>query len=553
MKNNRRALLKGTAAAGLLASTGLKTSDVAGQVVAVPTPYVTPFKDPLFVPAIKVPERMHPECAKFRVDGECGRDPHQAFDRFPPNPDNEYIINVGISTHRFHSELPPEQVWTYDGTIPGPTFVERSSRPTMVRFINNLPEDHKGFGSPEISTHLHGAHVGSESDGYAGNYYSREDKGPTISDKGAFYDNHYPNYPSKGDPRNICGTMWYHDHREEFTAPNVYRGLAGMYLVFDEIDSGNENDLNPKALRLPSGVGKYDIPLVVQDKKFDVGGNLVFNQLDPEGFLGNLMMVNGTVSPHLKVEGRKYRFRLLDASMARYFQFHLHNEAGKDQEFTYIASDGNLLERPVKMTKLFMGMAERSDIIIDFSKYLPGTKLYLVNRLEQTDPRKPSGNLLNTPVRLMRFDIGEKPTTDSSRIPDLLRALPPMPTNVVRTRRWELGRKNGQWTINDRFFDPERVDAVVKHDQAEIWKFDIGGGWAHPIHIHLDDFRVLSYDGKKPPPEWAGRKDVIPLLPGVEMSLLVMFTDYVGKYMMHCHQTAHEDSAMMIRYDVVKA
>ncbi|MGJ9416333.1 multicopper oxidase domain-containing protein [Massilia sp. CMS3.1] len=552
MKNSRRDLLKGTAAAGVLASTGLGTSAVVGQVVAVPTPYVTPFKDPLFVPAIKVSEPMHPECAKFRVEGECGRDPHQVFDRFPPSAESEYIVNVGVSTHRFHSELPLEQVWTYDGTIPGPTFVERSFTPTMVRFINNLPEDHKGFGSPEISTHLHGAHVGSESDGYAGNYYSREDKGPTISDKGAFYDNHYPNYPSKGDPRNICGTMWYHDHREEFTAPNVYRGLAGMYLVFDEIDSGNENDPNPKALRLPSGVGKYDIPLVVQDKKFDVGGNLVFNQLDPEGFLGNLMMVNGTVSPYLKVEGRKYRFRLLDASMARYFQFHLHNEAGKDQEFHFIASDGNLLERPVKMTKLFMGMAERSDIIIDFGKYPPGTKLYLVNRLEQTDPRKPSGSLLNKPVRLMRFDIGEK-TTDSQPIPAFLRALPPMPTNIVRTRRWELGRKNGQWTINDKFFDPERVDAVVKHNQAEIWKFDIGGGWAHPIHIHLDDFRILSYDGRRPPPEWAGRKDVIPLLPGVEMSVLVMFTDYVGKYMMHCHQTAHEDSAMMIRYDVVKA
>jgi FtsP/CotA-like multicopper oxidase with cupredoxin domain len=340
--------------------------------------------------------------------------------------------------------------------------------------------------------------------------------------------------------------LWYHDHREDFTAANVYKGLCGFYLLFDELDTGDENT----GLRLPGGVGKYDIPLLLQDKRFDSGGNLFFDQFDPEGFLGTHFCVNGKVQPYYKVEGRKYRFRLLNGSLARYFEMYLTDERDRNQDFTFIASDGNLLERPLKLQKIEMGMAERADIIIDFSAYPPGTVLYLANRIRQDDPRKPTDQRLVPGIRMLRFEVGE-PTRDNSLIPTSLRALPPSRrAGVVRTRDFKFERTNGQWAVNGKFFDPERPDAVVRHDLPEIWRFETTGGWAHPVHVHLDDFRILSINGKAPPAEWSGRKDTVSLLPGTKAEILVNFSDFTGKYVTHCHQGAHEDHAMMIRLDV---
>jgi FtsP/CotA-like multicopper oxidase with cupredoxin domain len=305
-------------------------------------------------------------------------------------------------------------------------------------------------------------------------------------------------------------------------------------------------------VRLPSGVGRYDIPLILQDKKFDSGGNLGYNQFESEGFVGNLFFVNGKVHPYFKAEGRKYRFRLINGSLTRYFEMYLGDESDRFHNFTFIASDGNLLERPLTLQKILLGMAERADIIVDFSKYPPGTKLYLVNRLEQIDPRKPTGKLLNPGIRMLRFEVGPR-TPDNSVIPAYLRALTPIDRNaakIIRSFRFE--RNNGQWSINGKFWNPERVDAAPKLNVPEIWKLQSdSGGWAHPIHVHLDDFRILSIDGKPPPPEWRGRKDVLSLLPGDAAEILVEFRDFTGKYMMHCHQQAHEDHAMMIRFDVV--
>jgi FtsP/CotA-like multicopper oxidase with cupredoxin domain len=151
---------------------------------------------------------------------------------------------------------------------------------------------------------------------------------------------------------------------------------------------------------------------------------------------------------------------------------------------------------------------------------------------------------------MLRFEVGE-PTRDNSLIPTSLRALPPSRrAGVVRTRDFKFERTNGQWAVNGKFFDPERPDAVVRHDLPEIWRFETSGGWAHPVHVHLDDFRILSINGKAPPAEWSGRKDTVSLLPGTKAEILVNFSDFTGKYVTHCHQGAHEDHAMMIRLDV---
>jgi FtsP/CotA-like multicopper oxidase with cupredoxin domain len=543
-KPGRRKILKlGVASGVATASHGLLSGKTSNE--AAPTLYLQPFLDPLPIPPIKTPTTLVPAPDRLPVPGEAGREEHQRFEEFRPQ--IHYEVKVRAGRHHFHSHLPEEEIWGYDGILPGPVFVNRIGVPVAVRFRNELPQHHVGFGSPEIITHLHGGHVGSSSDGFAGDYYSVTKAGPALSQPGAFYDHHYPNIPHSGDIRDITNTLWYHDHREEFTAPNVYKGLAGFYLLFDHLDTGDETT----GLRLPSGVGRYDVPLLIQDKKFDSGGNLFFDQFSPEGFLGNQFCVNGKVQPYYRVEGRKYRFRMLNGSVARYFEMYLTDERDRNQDFTFIASDGNLLARPLTLQKFLMCMAERADIIIDFSRYAPGTVLYLVNRMAQDEPRKPSGNRLYPGIRLLRFEVGER-TRDNSVIPASLRELPARNlAGVAKTRVWKFERGNGQWAINGKFFDPERADAVVKRDKPEIWNLDTNGGWAHPIHVHLEDFRILSINGQPPPPEWSGRKDTISLLPGWKAEILVHFSDFTGKYLMHCHQTAHEDHAMMIRFDVV--
>ena len=567
VKLRRRGLLKlgaATAAAYALlkdrtASAGDPTAqyDEAGMARQ---PALTPFAVALPVPKIKQPVTLWPAPGQAPVAGECGRNNHQFWSGHEPK--KTYELDVKESWHVFHPELPPQKVWGYDGEVPGPTFVAWYGEPITVRIHNNLPSSasHVGYGSPEISTHLHNLHGPSESDGFPGDWYSREKFGPTMTAPGGFKDHHYPNcyadhekYPeTDGEPREALGTLWYHDHRMDFTAPNVYKGLAGFYLLFDKVDSGNENDTYEKALRLPSGVGEFDIPLVFQDKKFDSGGNLAFDQFNTDGILGNKICVNGKVQPYFKVQRRKYRFRLLNGSSSRFYEFYLNGKSG-DQAFSYIANDGNLLEAPLTMKNVRIAPAERADIVIDFSKYPVGASLFLVNRLLQTDGRGPKETLTSGGPQVLRFDIDSDPLrTDNSQVPARLREQPPINLNdVVKTRVWEFDRNNSTWSVNGKLFDVYKPAAQIKRGTAEIWVFKGKGGWWHPIHVHATEGRILSRNGKAPPVHERGRKDVYPLGEGEEIRVYLRFTDFLGKYIMHCHNTVHEDHAMMVRWDVV--
>jgi FtsP/CotA-like multicopper oxidase with cupredoxin domain len=521
-------------------------------------PYTTPFVVELPMPQIAKPvSGLSPEPTRLAGEKEAGRMPHQAWDLFPPK--KFYEMKVEEKEHSFHPELPRQYIWGYEGITPGPCFVAKYGEPILVRIENDLPEDHVGFGTPEISTHLHNGHTPSESDGYPGDYYSEDKCGSTLSRPGKYKDHHYPNvrsnldgYPGTGDGRLGLGTLWYHDHRMEFTAPNVYRGLAGFYLLFDEIDSNDEEDAGLGALRLPSGVGKYDIPLVFQDRRFDSGGYLYFNQLDAEGMVGDKFLVNGKIQPFFRVERRKYRFRLLDGSALRFYEFYLVHE-GKDQQFHQIANDGNLLPAPVLTDRVRLGVAERADVVIDFAKYPLGSKLYIVNKLEHLDGRGPTGRILSPGTQIMRIDVDSEPAMpDKSYLPAVLRALPPIDLKKSRPeRRWDFGRLNNMWTVNDQLFDESKPAAQIKRGVEEIWTLRGKGSWSHPVHIHFEEMRILSRNGKPPLPHEAGRKDVFVLSPGEEVRILVCFRDFVGKYVMHCHNTIHEDHHMMVRFDVV--
>lgn len=571
--SRRRSLQVGmaSAAAGLIASPKTATPVQADNLPPGPATPAFMVELPVYTAKLPVASLTPASTQLANVGGgECGRLPHQRRGEFTPQ--KFYTLDVREALHSFHPNLPTQKIWGYDGIYPGPTFVARYGEPIIVRIYNNLPRNSVGFGSPDISTHLHNLHCGSESDGFAGDYYSAAHYGSTLTCAGGYKDHHYPNVyagydqfsATNGDPREALGTLWYHDHRDGFTAPNVYKGMTGMYLLFDEIDSGNERDSNPKALRLPSGVGKYDIPLVFQDKQFDSSGYLFLDPFENDGILGNKLCVNGKIQPFFKVERRKYRFRLLDGGPSRFYEFYLATADNVTQSFSYIANDGNLLPSPLTMSKVALAPAERADIVIDFSKYDTGTSVFLVNRLIQTDGNGPNGPEMNTRdanglltkigTQILRFDIGNAPAVpDVSQVPATLRALPDIDLKqVVITRNFKFNRTNGVWAVNGNLYDGEKATAMPKRGTAEIWVLEGGGNWHHPVHVHFEEGRILTRNGKPPPPHEQGRKDVYVLTPGEVMRVFIRFRDFTGKYTMHCHNTIHEDHAMMIRYDIVE-
>lgn len=531
-------------------------------VIELPTE-ITPLQPVTLDPA--------PTEAANRDAGEAGRADHQRWGELLPVLSYELIARENPAWE-FNPAYPAQPVWGYQGNggevvSPGPVIFARYGQPIVVRIRNQLPADHQGFGSPEISTHLHNAHTASESDGFPGDFYSAGKFGPTISHAGEFRDHHYGNIYAGfdelqngiGDPREALGTLFYHDHTMDFTAPNIYKGLLGFYLLFDDVDSGDEHDPSPSALRLPSH--PYDYPLAFGDKRFAPDGTLFWDQVNPEGVLGDKIAVNGRIEPVLRVAARKYRLRLLNAGPSRFYEFYLVNSRGRAQRFTYIANDGNLLPAPLRdQTRVRLGMAERGDIVVDFSAYPIGTELYLVNRLTHRpeDTRQPK-DVRRPGVRVLKFLVDRMPPeADVSQVPDLLRELRPLdPAEIAAAplRSWIFDRDKGLWAINERYFDPDQVDARVRQGGVEVWELvNPEDGWDHPIHAHFEEGRILSISvlGRAVaiPPHERGRKDVFVLGEDMTIRVLLRFRDFLGKYVLHCHNLIHEDHGMMARWDI---
>lgn len=180
---------------------------------------------------------------------------------------------------------------------------------------------------------------------------------------------------SGGDLRETLTTMFIHDHRPEFTAANVYRGMVAMVRAFDDDDTGDEET----GWRLPSG--QYDVPLILADKQFDQDSQLAFNQFSVDGWLGDKLTANGKIQPYMDVKRRKYRFRVLNGGPSRFYNLLL-RKGGVNQPFDLISKSGNLLARTIRgATSLELWVAERSDIVIDFSRFKKGDKVYLCNNL----------------------------------------------------------------------------------------------------------------------------------------------------------------------------
>jgi len=290
--------------------------------------------------------------------------------------------------------------------------------------------------------------------------------------------------------------------------------------------------------------------LLFADKRFDANGQLFFDQFDLNGFIGDKFTVNGKIQPFFKVARRKYRLRLLNAGPARFYEFFLSN----GQSFVQISNDGNLLPQPLTRTSIRLGVAERADVIADFSQVPLGTQLFLQNRLKQTSGRGPATrDAIESPgTSVLRFDV-ERNAADPSQVPATLRALPPYNVNeAVATRTFNFQNQNGAWTINNKFFDANVPRFTVKKGTAEVWVLKNSfGDWSHPIHIHFEEFQIVSRNGGAPPANEVARKDVVRLAPNEEVKIFMRFRDFTGRYVMHCHNAIHEDHGMMLRFDIV--
>ncbi|MBB5079588.1 multicopper oxidase family protein [Nonomuraea endophytica] len=486
--SRRRAL--GLLGLGAVAALGVPGCSLTGRtplpkLLASTAPLPRPFAVPLPLPPVAKP---------YRSDGTT--DYYELVQRAA-----EADILPGLRT----------PIWGYDGKFPGPTVRARSGRRTVVRVRNTL-------GAPTV-THLHGGHTPPESDGF-----------PTdLVAPGAQRDYVFP-------LEQRAATLWYHDHRMDYTGPQVWRGLAGFFLVGDEEEA---------ALPLPSG--ERDVPLMICDRAFHTDGTMPYPVRDDGpgareafmgGLLGDVILVNGAPWPDLAVDRARYRLRLLNGSNARTYELAL-PPGGK---MVVIASDGGLLTAPHPVELVRLAPGERADVVVDFAAYRVGEHVELRNLLGEEGPQS----------RVMRFTVARE-ARDDSAIPQTLsriERLDPATASVTRDFSFTSGSLHGHtgWMINDKPFDVRRVDARPKLGQVEIWR--LTSDVSHPVHLHLAPFQVLSAGGE-PPEGPLGWKDTVELRETQTVEIITRFTGYRGRYVMHCHNLEHEDMAMMSTFEVV--
>jgi FtsP/CotA-like multicopper oxidase with cupredoxin domain len=540
----------------------------------------------------------------------------------------------GISGPR---SLPASTIYGFNGKFPGPMINAEYGKPALVRFENHLDEnplnlDRQDFGAPDLGflTHLHNGHTAPESDGNP--HYN-----PNAYQPKQWVDNLYLNWPAAGDAREMQSFFWFHDHRMDHTGANVYKGMVGLYPIYDpQMDTGDET----KGYHLP-GVRTdnkdgtfntaFDIPLAFYDCRLNDGvtphqdfhtsaadcgkthpewwGKTFFRHYPNHGFVGDIFTVNGTAYPVLEVKRRKYRFRLLDASISRIYEFKLmrgtvvpspgqqgqfHLAGQQCMQMTQVASEGGLLPAPIVRDSIQIWPAKRREIVIDFSKYADGTAtkkgdvVYLVNVLEMQTGRKPGPAVdcgeegqpacpmpdPNYAVPVLKFVL-DSAATDRSVIPANLRPLPTLPSEAVLAglthRTFTLQRSGGgglgsggsseaEWLINGLPFDPLNSMSGLppgsteppnpRQNRPEVWTLtNGGGGWVHPLHIHMEEHQILSRSGGMNVGD-VSKEDVVALGPNESVTFYRNFRTFLGPYVCHCHNLAHEDHAMMFGWQI---
>jgi FtsP/CotA-like multicopper oxidase with cupredoxin domain len=388
-----------------------------------------------------------------------------------------------------------------------PTLRMRNGDNVQINYANNLGE--------ETTMHGHGMHVPADMDG-----------GPhqKITAGGAWE----AIYTVK---QKSC-TNWYHPHLMGTTAQHVYKGLTGLIIIED-----SESD----TLDLPKTYGVDDIPLIIQDRVFDGSGQLDYSPSTMEimhGHKGDMFMINGVITPFVSVEAKQIRFRILNASNSRIYNFVL--DTGKT--FTQIATDNAFLESGVSLTSLRLSPSERAEIVVDFS-----------SNADQSFILKD----LDSGAELMKINVDKPLVTATTTMPSALTTLTKFAyDSSTTTRSFVLDSDGpGLLQINGVSMDMAIINERIPVDQIEVWEVTNNMPMAHNFHIHATHFWVIERDGSSAnvPSNEQGYKDVVRIDGGKSLKFVVKMVDYVDSdnpYMFHCHILEHEDAGMMGQFIV---
>lgn len=415
----------------------------------------------------------------------------------------------------------PTDLWTIGGSWPGPTIRMKRGDTFNARMVNMLTE-------PTI-IHWHGMILPHAMDGHPSQVVGTE----------GVYNYSFPII-------NRAGTYWYHPHPHHRTADQVYRGMAGLFIVKDDAE---------QALGLPDG--EHDVPLVLQDRRVrdsrEFRYQVVTDDDHIQGFLGDTVFVNGTPDPYLEVAKGLYRFRILNGANARIFYLSFTDS----RPFQIIASDGGLLDKPYQVNFLSIAPGERFEILADFSNDAIGASVML--RSEETGGGGGYPPPQGAELPIIRFDVVKEAST-TFKLPQAL-----VPYELYREQdaarerdfllsikhEGSVGNLDVGHFINGKEFEVDRIDEIVPMDELEIWSFRNSSLAPHPMHIHGVQFQVLDRAGNPNlVPRDRGWKDTILVLPYQMVRVLVRFNPYPGTYLVHCHNLEHEDHGMMLNFEV---
>jgi len=486
-----------------------------------------------------------------------------------------YHVRILEFQKQLHSQLPPTRLWGFEGQYPGPTFDTLRGAPIEVQWDNQLPLQHLFQIDPSIHgamppapavrtvPHLHGARTDSESDGLPEKWFV---PGHSV---------HY-SYPNG----QAAATLWYHDHAVGITRLNVYAGLSGFYLL---------RDPEELAMNLPSG--KYEIPMLVQDRTLDDAGQLLYAPTHEDGkrlppgvwgpeFFGDLPVVNGAIYPYLDVEPRLYRLRILNGANSRFFNlfFNLAKQPTDIPElitFRQIGSDGGFLPKPATLNRILLGPAERADLIVDFTG-LEGRTVTLSNNGPAPFPGWEMMTMHHAALlELIQFRVslpkaGEaKPTSVSvpASFSGLNEASAVITRDFVLTEKLDSQGRSLGVRINGKGYD-DAVTEIVKLGTVEKWRFINTTDDAHPMHLHLVQFQIVQRQGfdtgaflngtlkflgapRPPAVNEAGWKDTAIVNPRDVLTIVARFEGFTGRYVFHCHMLEHEDNDLMRPFEVI--
>jgi FtsP/CotA-like multicopper oxidase with cupredoxin domain len=405
--------------------------------------------------------------------------------------------------------------WGLNGPYLAPTLRASRGDEVLINVTNSVDEP--------TSLHWHGMHLPAAMDG-----------GPhQMIEPGATWS---PTWTID----QPAATLWFHPHLHGTTADHVYRGAMGLFLL---------DDPESQALDLPDTYGVDDIPLIIQDKRFNSDGSLSTGTplLSEIGILGDEILVNGTHAPYFEASTTLVRFRVLNASNARVYNLGFTD----GRAYWLIGTDSGLLESPVTMTRLQLSPGERAEIVVQVA---PGDEVMLRSfppdlGLDFWSERANGGDDTFDILRVQAAgQLVESPPLPAT----LVQISRPKAASAARTRSFEL---NGRSRINGQKMDMARIYEVVTVGATEIWEVRNASGTIHNFHVHLVHFAVLDIDGQEPPAHLRGWKDTVFIPRGSSVRIIARFDGHAdpdAPFMFHCHILMHEDNGMMGQFVVVE-